>query len=106
MSIQINMTPYDKKVHERKIKYGKAFNDINIHKGLIQYFNSGDRIEVAKVAPKGMPVELLRGTIGITTGWQPVFLLIKRRDSIGSDILLYPGEYEFVRVIPRRKVRS
>jgi hypothetical protein len=97
------MRNYEETIARRKVKYAVNFSDESIDKELIQFFNSGERIEVAEIQPKGTPVKLLRGTVGITTGWKPCFLLMKRIDSMSSDILLIPGRYEFVRVIPTRK---
>jgi hypothetical protein len=46
---------------------------------LIPYLHSGKRVEV-----KTGYGEILRGFIGITSGWIPVFLLVRTKRSLGS----------------------
>jgi len=45
----------------------------------VSYFETGQRIEVD--FGDGM---IKRGTVGVTTGWRPVFLLVLRSNSMGS----------------------
>jgi hypothetical protein len=54
------------------------FSDESLSKQFIPYFESGERIEVETC---GM---ILRGTIGVTTGWKPCFLLMRTKRSISS----------------------
>ncbi len=59
-------------------KYGSRFRP-PIEGQFIPFFESGERIKVRRASG-----EVLTGTIGITTGWSPVFLLMRRRTSVGS----------------------
>jgi hypothetical protein len=52
---------------------------------LHHYYHTGERVEV-DVYGDGECIE--RGRIGTTTGWMPAFLLIHRRNDIGSSTLL------------------
>lgn len=61
------------------------FDDSTLAKGFIRYFNSGERIRVA--SPTG---EWTRtGTVGVTTGWRPAFLLMHRSSDSGSSDVLH-----------------
>ncbi len=64
-------------------EYGNKFSDAGISKKFLVYFESGERIKVK--APWG---EVLHGTVGITTGWKPTFLLMQRSNQMGSSITL------------------
>ena len=55
----------------------------DISKKFISYYESGDRIKV-----KFSYGEIKTGTVGMTTGWKPVFLLMLRSNSIGSSYTL------------------
>jgi hypothetical protein len=59
-------------------EYGNKFNQIDLDNRFIQFFETGTRI---KVLTCGLT---LTGTIGITSGWKPCFLLMRTRRSIGS----------------------
>ena len=62
------------------------FSDSDLAKQFVPYFESGQRIEVKFIW--GDKIELKRGTVGVTTGWKPVFLLMKNSRSIGSSDIL------------------
>jgi hypothetical protein len=62
---------------QRKKGMGK-FDPSDLNPEFIPYYESGERITV------DFGYERKRGTIGISTGWKPVFLLMLRRDSVGS----------------------
>jgi hypothetical protein len=65
---------------ERKQKeYGAKFNPCNLAPQFIPYFENRQRVIV-----KNHYGETKRGYIGITTGWQPCFLLLNNTRSIGS----------------------
>ena len=50
----------------------------------IPYFRKGQRITVSFCDKDGKEYERKRGTVGITTGWKPVFLLMLTKRSHGS----------------------
>ena len=64
-------------------KEGKKFSSKNLAKQFIQYWESGEKIKV-----KFSYDEIKTGTVGITTGWSPVFLLMLTSRSKGSSTTL------------------
>jgi hypothetical protein len=66
-----------------KEKYGKHFDDRDLVRKFIPFYESGQRIEV----DFGYGT-IKRGTVGVTTGWIPEFILLLRRDSFGSSYTL------------------
>ncbi len=54
-----------------------------IAKKFASYYGTNERIKV-----EFSHGEILTGTVGMTTGWKPVFLLIARSNSIGSSDIL------------------
>jgi hypothetical protein len=80
-------------------KYGERFNPSTLAKKFIQYYESGERIKVCTCE------ETLTGTVGVTTGWRPSFLLMRRRSDYGSSWLL--GEKDSILAVKRgRKYQS
>lgn len=72
------MRNYQDLLDRKKREYGKKFNDADLNKDFIPYYENGERIEV------DFGYEKKRGTIGITTGWKSCFLLMLTKRSIGS----------------------
>lgn len=67
----------------RKIQeYGSRFDDSDLVNWAIPFFESGKRIKVLVYGKE------LTGTIGVTTGWKPCFLLMRKRNSISSGYLI------------------
>lgn len=66
-------------IAKKQIAYGKRFDDSDLVHKFIPFYESGQRIEV----DFGYGT-IKRGTVGMTTGWRPVFLLMLRKDSVGS----------------------
>lgn len=52
------------------------------------YYRTQQRIEVEFCDENGKTYDVKRGTIGKTTGWKPVYILMLRRDSISSPYTL------------------
>lgn len=86
---------YDRYIRRRKLEWGKKFSSKRLSKQFIPHFNEGNRIEV-----KMESGEVLRGTIGVTTGWVPSFILMLRIDSTGSPYLLTDND-TIVKVVRR-----
>ena len=82
------MRNYQDLLNRKRNEHGEKFNDADLNKDFIPYFESGQRIEV------DLGYEKKRGTIGITTGWKPCFLLMLTKRSIGSSYTI--GEKERV----------
>ncbi len=73
------------------------FDDSSLAPQFVPYLRSNIRIEVERSYPSG-EVWRRRGTIGVTGGWRPCFLLMSRRSAIGSSDCL-GVEDRIVRVI-------
>lgn len=73
-------------------------SDEHINHAFDRFYNTDIRIEVAFCDSEGKEYERKRGTIGKTTGWKPSYLLMLRRDSIGSSYLINHNT-KFLRVI-------
>ena len=69
-------------VNRRTAQYGDKFDVSDLDKRFIAYYQNGQRI---KVETCGM---VMTGTVGVTTGWKPVFLLMRTSRSMGSSWIL------------------
>jgi hypothetical protein len=78
---------------DRKHKEYNHFDASELASEFIPYFNSQERIKV-----KFSYGEILSGTISVTTGFKPCFLLMRTKRSIGSPHIIsnqdhiYKGE--------------
>jgi hypothetical protein len=79
----MNKKNYESVISHRKLIYSKKFSDQSLAKKFIPFFESGQRIEV----DFGYGT-IKRGTVGITTGWIPQFILLLRSNSLGSSYTL------------------
>lgn len=76
---------------------GKEFSEADLAPQFEQYFSTGGdpsstRIEVRTVYDDG-EVWVRRGTVSISQGWRPVFLLMSQANSHGSsDVLKHTDE--------------
>lgn len=66
----------------KKAEYGDKFDPSKLSKKFIPFYESQQRIKVKWYD------EILTGTVGITTGWVPVFLLMRTKRSHGSPYVL------------------
>jgi len=81
-------------------KHGSQFDPSLLDRRFVPYFESGERISV-----KFSWGEVKRGTIGVTTGWKPVFLLMRTSRSMGSSDTL--GRQEtIVPHVPKRRLKK
>lgn len=74
-------------LRRRARNHGDKVSMANLDMRFVQFYESGDRIKV-----KSPIFGEQTGTVGMTTGWKPAFLLMKRSDSVSSPILLGPGD--------------
>ena len=65
-------------IMRKKNTYGAKFDASELNPAFIQAYESGARIKV------DFGYEKKRGTIGVTTGWKPCFLLMLTKRSMGS----------------------
>lgn len=77
---------YATSVERLRREWGEKFKTSGLAPQFIPYYNSGQRIEV------DLGYEVKRGYVGMTTGWEPCFLLLLRRDSMGSSYCLGPKD--------------
>ena len=77
------MRNYTTFVESKKEQYSDTFSEENINKDFIPYFNSQEKVKVEYTYKSGVK-ETYTGTIGITTGWKPCFLLMRTERSRGS----------------------
>jgi hypothetical protein len=65
-------------------EYGEKFDpsDLVAARQFAPYYGNGIRIKVEVSGEK------LTGTVGVTTGWKPVFLLMEKKVDSGSSIVL------------------
>ena len=90
------MRTFDDYLARRKIVHGIGWDSSDLAEQFVPYFESGERIEV-----KFENGEVKRGTVGVTSGWKPVFLLMLTRRSIGSAYRLRHNDC-VIKVIERR----
>ena len=70
---------YKEYVDNKLKQYGSKFDTSDLNEEFIPYFENGERIIV-----KFSYGEVRRGTIGVTTGHKPCFLLMLTKRSLGS----------------------
>ena len=84
------MDRYSDFVARKFQQYGDKFSGESLAAQFIPAFNNGDRFRV--LVDFGYEDEKpVWGYVGVTTGWKPVFLLIRRRGQNGSSEILSTG---------------
>jgi len=68
-------------------KHGDKFSMADLDMRFVPYYESEERI---KVKPKYG--DEITGTVGVTGGWRPSFLLLRRSNAVGSSDLLGSGD--------------
>lgn len=82
-----NYPRFSQYVLKKLREHGNKFSMADLDMRFVPYYESGERI---KVKPKYG--DEITGTVGVTTGWKPVFLLIRRSNSLGSSDTLGPDD--------------
>ncbi|MFA6016456.1 MAG: hypothetical protein WC742_15465, partial [Gallionellaceae bacterium] len=77
------MTEYESMLSRRKQQYGDKFDPSELDKRFSNLLHTPYRIKV-----RFSWGEVKTGTVGITTGWKPVFLLMLTKRSRGSEYIL------------------
>jgi hypothetical protein len=80
------MTRYDDYLTRKRREHGDRFDASALDPRFVPYFNNGQRIKVETLG------EELTGTVGVTTGWRPCFLLMRTTRSMGSPYTLGPSD--------------
>lgn len=77
------MTPYEEFVMRKVAEYGEKFNTSELSPKFARYLHTGQRIKVRSEFGYERT-----GTVGVTTGWRPAFLLMHRSNASGSSDVL------------------
>ena len=77
------MSRYADDVARGRARHGDRYREPAAADRFARWMDSGDRIRVRVYGD-----ELYTGTVSITTGWHPAFILMRTSRSIGSSILL------------------
>ena len=80
------MRDYEQYITAKQAQYGARFTDKDLVPQFRTYFESGQRIRAETLGQE------LTGTVGVTTGWSPAFLLMRTSRSMGSIYLLGHGD--------------
>jgi hypothetical protein len=76
-------------VARRKAEHGDKFDASDLYPNFIWHFNAGRNRRVKVAFADG---RVKWGTIGVTTGWKPCFLLLHNRYSRGSSETIGSGD--------------
>ena len=79
------MTRYQMYVAMKTDEYGSRFDNSDLAEQFISHYNFGQSRRIKVLFPWG---EIVWGYVGITTGWKPAFLLMRRVGQYGSSLLL------------------
>lgn len=77
---------YKELLNRKHLEYGNKFDASELAEKWIPAFCTGERVRVR--FPWG---EVKTGTVGVTCGWRPAFILILTRRSLGSSLILDNG---------------
>lgn len=72
-------TPFDFYLIKKEVQYGEQFDPSDLAEQFKPYYATDERIKV-----QFSTGEIKSGTVGVTTGHKPVFLLMLRKNSTGS----------------------
>lgn len=70
---------YDDYLRRARLQHGTKFSEAGLAKQFIPFFINQERIKIETSSGT-----VLTGTIGVTTGWGPCFLLMRTSRAIGS----------------------
>ncbi len=73
---------YQEYLARKKAEYGSQFDPSDLDPRFVSYYENGKRIWVSDFG------HVTSGTVGVTTGWKPVFLLISSSRAMGSSTTL------------------
>ena len=79
------MRRYSEYCAKKTAQYGDKFSAANLAPQFVAPFNEGEQRRVlVAFCFKGREIKRAWGFVGVTTGWQPCFLLMRRRGQRGS----------------------
>jgi len=78
-----------------RARWGERFDPSGLEPSFVRWYESEDRVRVAYTIP-GDPgagdTLFAYGTVGVTTGWRPAFLLVHSVRSAGSSYVIGPRD--------------
>ena len=77
------MSEYTEMIDRKRREHGEKFSDAELWPQFRPYYRTGERIRVRSASGYERT-----GTVGVTTGWRPAFLLIRTSRSLGSSDVL------------------
>lgn len=83
------MTRFEEYIERKRAQYGDKFDETDLLPQFRPFFDSGERIRVSTQYEEPY---VRTGTVGVTTGWRPAFLLMHRSNAHGSSDLLGPRD--------------
>lgn len=92
------MTKFEEYCERQRRRYGDKFTTAQMPEKFVRYYNSGERVKVRTTYGETEVYERT-GTISTSTGWAPIFLLMRRVTSLGSSDVL--GERDEIVAVKR-----
>lgn len=77
---------YQDYLNRKKAQYGERFDASELDPRFAEFYGTGQRIKVETLG------ETLTGTVEVTTGWKPAFLLMRTSRSMGSRYTMGPKD--------------
>lgn len=77
------MSYFDDYLLRKRTEHGDKFDPSDLAPQFVPYLHEDQRIKV-----RTRWGEELTGTVGVTTGWRPAFLLMRRTSAYGSSTVL------------------
>ena len=75
-------------------EFGAQFDTSDLNPAFVAAFEHRGRITVSFKDSSGQEIERKRGTVGVTTGWKPAFLLVLTKRSLGSSHVIGQNDIE------------
>lgn len=88
-------------LREKEGRWGASWDPSDLAPQFIPYFRTDRRIGVLM---NRMKMGVIRGRVGVTTGWRPAFILLRTKRSMDSPWVL-SAEDEVQYEVPPRRIR-
>lgn len=82
------MSEFNDYLNHKRSRHGDKFDVSELWEKFRPHFRSGQRIKVRRYYPETYEGYTRTGTVGVTTGTRPAFLLMHRSDASGSSDVL------------------
>jgi hypothetical protein len=81
-------TVYQGFIDRKKELFGDRFDDSDLAPAFVDNFNRNPGRPRHRILVRFPSGEEIWGFVGVSTGWKPVFLLMRREGQIGSELVL------------------